>query len=129
MIPYEHTAGAGWARFFAWTSLGIGAASLAVAFLVPLAGEIGRVAVVAFFGGFAIWFGLMARSRFRAIEHPVSWPAVLGTVLGILTMVIMAYAMFALIMAIYYGVLLPMAPNWIAGISNPGVGIVPGVDV
>ena len=129
MIPYEHTAGVGWARFFAWTSLGLGAASLAVAFLVPLAAELGRVAFVAFFGGFAVWFGLMSRHRSRAVEHPVSWAAVLGTVLGILTMAMMAYAMFALIMAIYYGVLLPMAPNWIAGLSSPGMGVVPGVDV
>lgn len=127
MIPYEHTAGVGWARFFAWAGLGLGAASLIVSLTVPLAAELGRVAVVAFFGSFAVWFGLMAAQRFRQADQPRSWVAILGTVLGIATFALMAYAMFALIMAIYYGVVLPMAPNWIAGVSNPGV--VPGVPI
>ena len=127
MIPYEHTAGVGWARFFAWAGLGLGAASLIVSLTVPLAAELGRVAVVAFFGSFAVWFGLMAARRFRQADQPRSWVAILGTVLGIATFALMAYAMFALIMAIYYGVVLPMAPSWIEGVSNPGV--VPGVPI
>lgn len=126
MIPYEHTAGVGWARFFAWTALGLGAASVVVSFTVPLAAELGRVAFVAFFGGFAIWFGLMAAQRFRGARLPVSWVAVVGTVLGIVTMAVMAYAMVALILGIYYGVALPVAPNWVDGATVPSV--VPGVE-
>ena len=127
MIPYEHTAGVGWARFFAWTAVGLGGLSLLVSLTVPLAAELGRVAVVAFFGGLAVWFGIMGFQRFRQAGRSGSLIAILGTVLGIATFALMAYAMFALIMAIYYGVLLPMAPNWVAGLSNPGV--VPGVDI
>ena len=127
MIPYEHTAGVGWARLFSWTAVGLGALALLVSVTVPLAAELGRVAVVAFFGGIAVWFGIMGFQRFRQAGRPTSWVAIIGTVLGIATFALMAYAMFALIMAIYYGVVLPMAPNWVAGVSNPGV--VPGVDV
>ena len=127
MIPYEHTAGVGWARLFSWTAVGLGALSLLVSVTVPLAAELGRVAVVAFFGGIAVWFGIMGFQRFRQAGRPTSWVAITGTVLGIATFALMAYAMFALIMAIYYGVVLPMAPNWVTGVSNPGV--VPGVDV
>ncbi|MFF2371582.1 hypothetical protein [Agromyces sp. NPDC058110] len=128
MIPYEHTAGVGWARFFAWVGLVLGAASLIVAFTVPLAAEFGRVAGVAFFGGFAVWFALMGAQRFRDAEQPRSWVATTGLVLGVTTFAIMAYAMVALIVAFETGVVLPMAPNWIAGTPGPGV-FVPSVDV
>ena len=127
MIPYEHTAGVGWARLFSWTAVGLGALSLVASLTVPLAAELGRVSVMAFFGGFAVWFGILGYRRFRQAGRPGSWIAILGTVLGIATFALMAYAMVALIMAIYYGVLLPMAPNWVAGLSNPGV--VPGVPI
>ena len=125
MIPYEHTAGIGWARFFGWTSLGLGAGALATAFLAPLGAEVGNAAVVAFFGGFAIWFGLMARERYRAVPRRVSWFAVLGTVLGIVTMTVMSYAMIAFIVADATATVWPMAPNWVAIVPGgaPGVAV------
>ncbi|SFR83258.1 hypothetical protein SAMN05428970_2769 [Agromyces sp. CF514] len=127
MIPYEHTAGVGWARFFSWVGLGLGAASLIVAFTVPLAAEPGRVAGVAFFGGFAVWFALMGAQRFREAEQPRSWVATAGLVLGVVTFALMAYAMLAILLAPSVGFVLPVAPNWIEGVSNAGV--VPGRNV
>ena len=125
MIPMEHTSGLGWARFFAWTALGLGVACLAVALAVPLAGQFGRVAFTAFFGSFAIWAGLMAVPRFRAERHPVSWAAIAGVVLGGLTLALMCYAMLALILA-SYGTMLPMLPSWTAG--STGSGTLPGIN-
>lgn len=127
MIPFEHTAGTGWARFFAWVGLVLGAASLVVAFTVPLAAELGRIAAVAFFGGFAVWFALMAAERYRQAEQPRSGIATAGLALGVVTFAVMAYAMFAVIMAVYAGIVLPMAPNWVEGAVNPGGGV-PAID-
>ncbi|WP_448811275.1 hypothetical protein [Agromyces bauzanensis] len=125
MIPFEHTQGVGWARFFAWTGLGLGVAALIVSVTVPLALQLGRVSVVAFFAGFAIWAALMAVSRYRAAGRRVTWVAVAGAVIGIATFALMVYAAVAVILAVYYGTVVPMLPNWTAGVG--GAGVVPGV--
>lgn len=118
MIPFEHTRGVGWANFFAWTGLGLGIAALVVSVTVPLALQLGRVSVVAFFAGFAIWASLMSVPRYRAAGRRVSWVAIAGAVVGIGTFALMVYAAVAFILAGYYGIVIPMLPNWTAGVGG-----------
>lgn len=120
MIPFEHTRGVGWANFFAWTGLGLGIAALVVSVTVPLALQLGRVSVVAFFAGFAIWASLMSVPRYRAAGRRVSWVAIAGAVVGIGTFALMVYAAVAFILAGYSATVLPMLPNWTAVAASAG---------
>lgn len=124
MIPYEHTRGVGWARFFAWTSVGLGLGALIVSVTVPLALQLERVTGVVLFATFAIWGAFMAVPRYREARRRVPWMVVVGAGLGILTFGLMVYAAVAFILAGYYDTVIPMLPNWTDG---GGRGEVPGI--
>ncbi|WP_448006232.1 hypothetical protein [Agromyces bauzanensis] len=125
MIPFEHTRGVGWARFFAWTSVGLGLAALVVSVTVPLALQLGRVVWVVLFATFAIWAAFMAVPRYREARRRVPWVVVVGAALGIATFGLMVYAAVAFILAGYYDTVIPMLPNWTEG--GGGAGVVPDV--
>ncbi|MEV1129220.1 hypothetical protein [Agromyces sp. NPDC049794] len=125
MIPYEHTRGVGWARFFAWTSVGLGLAALIVSVTVPLALQLERVTWVVLFATFSIWGAFMAVPRYREAGRRVPWLIVVGAALGILTFALMVYAAVAFILAGYYDTVIPMLPNWTEG--GTGSPAVPGI--
>ncbi|MDF2575749.1 MAG: hypothetical protein K0S05_2661 [Agromyces sp.] len=125
MIPFEHTNGVGWARFFAWTSVGLGVAALIVSVTVPLALQLERVTWVVLFATFSIWAAFMAVPRYREARRRVPWVVVVGAALGILTFALMVYAAVAFILAGYYDTVIPMLPNWTDG--DDGGGEVPGI--
>ncbi|WP_188742148.1 hypothetical protein [Agromyces bauzanensis] len=126
MIPFEHTRGLGWARFFAWTSVGLGLTALVVSVTVPLALQLGRVVWVVLFATFAIWAAFMAVPRYREARRRGSWLVVVGAALGIATFGLMVYAAVAFILAGYYDTVIPMLPNWAAG-GGPGPAPAVGV--
>lgn len=108
----NHIVGLRWGRALAWTALTLGAASATVVLLVPLDGEPARPAAIFLFAGSAIWFGLMAEPRYRAVRGRGSFVAKTGIGLGVTAGLIAVYA-FIVIVVGSYGTHLPSPASWL----------------
>jgi hypothetical protein len=115
-----HVDGLAWARGFAWTSLGFAVATLACIVLVPLAGQLGRVAMLAFFATVSVWSAFMSVPRYRYAGRRATF-AIVGAVLGIIAFALVCYIALVFVLA-GYGTDLPGLPNWWAG-APVGVGV------
>ncbi len=118
--------GIGWARFFGWASFGIGATTVVLCFVIPLAGRYERTVWLVLFGSAAVWLGGMSLSRYRSLGR--RWPAipVLGMGFGCLTIAIMIYAFTVLVLA-SYGIEWPAPAHWLGPPGEPGPLLPPGV--
>lgn len=96
----------------AWTGIVFGVASLLVAWIVPLDGDLSRPVIIAFFASFAVWFGLMAEPRFRARRGRGSAVSKTGVGLGIAAFAMAAYAFVVIVLA-GYGTRLPAPQHWL----------------
>ena len=112
--------GIGWARFFGWSSVGIGVITTLACFFVPLEGQYGRTAWLVLFGSAAVWLGGMSASRYRSLGRRRAPLPIVGIVLGCLTMAVMIYAFTVLVLA-SYGVAWPAPAIWLApsGVTVP----------
>jgi hypothetical protein len=105
--------GLGWARFFGWSSVGIGVISTLTCFFVPLEGQYDRTAWLVLFGSLVVWLGGMSASRYRSLGRRRAPLPIVGIVLGCLTMAVMIYAFTVLVLA-SYGIAWPAPAIWLA---------------
>lgn len=113
----NHIVGIGWGRFLAWVSFGLGVATLLVVFTAPLDGELTRVAVIAFFASFAVWFGLMAEPRYRFALGRGSVVGKVGIGFGTAAGAVAVYAFIAIVL-VTYGTSLPTPAQWLGSAST-----------
>ncbi|MFE6965453.1 hypothetical protein ACFVAJ_10080 [Agromyces sp. NPDC057679] len=104
--------GLGFARFFAWTGLVLGAGALVIALFAPLEGQALRTVWIAGFGCAAIWVAAMAIPRYRRSGVRSSWAVRIAFVLGGLAVLVAAYA-FLVIWLASAGVELPAPSYWL----------------
>lgn len=116
-----HIEGIAWARVLAWAGLGLGLATVVLAIILPLVGDLSRPVGIAFFASFAIWFGLMAEPRFRGIRGRGSAVSKTGIGLGLAAFGVVAYAVTAIVLA-GYGTRIPAPSHWLSP-SMTGVAI------
>ena len=111
--------GIGFARFFAWTGLLLGAGAVVLAVAAPLEGDALRTVWITGFGAVAIWVAYLAVPRYRSAGLRVSFavPAAMG--LGGLAIVIMIYA-FAAIALASAGIDIPAPAHWLETPASPG---------
>lgn len=110
--------GIGFARFFAYTGLLMSVASLVLAVVAPLAGDVLRTVWITGFAVTAMWIAFMAVPRYRREGVRVSYAVPVTMALGALTIAIMIYA-FAVIALASIGVQLPAPAYWF-GETMPG---------
>lgn len=113
--------GLGFARFFAWTGLLLGAGALVIALFAPLEGQALRTVWIVGFGCAAIWVAAMAVPRYRRAGVRRSWIVRVAVVLGGLAALVGAYA-FLVIWLASSGIALPAPPYWLAPEQAP-VGV------
>ena len=118
--------GVGWARFFGWSSVGIGVITTLACFFVPLEGQYGRTAWLVLFGSAAVWLGGMSASRYRSLGRRRAPLPIVGIVLGCLTMAVMIYAFTVLVLA-SYGIAWPAPAHWLGPAGVPVPQSPPGV--
>lgn len=119
----DAAAGIGFARFFAWSGLGIAVAAFVLALLAPLAGDALRTVWLTGFAAAGMWVAFMAVPRYRAIGVRRSPVVTAAMVAGGVTIAIMIYA-FAVIAFRAGGVELPAPEHWVEGggaPANPGI--------
>lgn len=104
--------GLGFARFFAWTGLLLGAGALVIALFAPLEGQALRCVWIVGFGCAAIWVAAMAMPRYRRAGVPVSWTVRTAIVLGVLAVLVATYA-FVVIWLASAGIDLPAPSYWL----------------
>lgn len=114
--------GIGFARFFAWTGLLLGAGALVIALFAPLEGDALRTVWIVGFGCAAIWVAAMAMPRYRRAGVRTSWTVRAAFALGALAVVVACYA-FVVIWLASTGIELPAPPYWFAPERAP-VGVI-----
>ncbi|SIN88989.1 hypothetical protein [Agromyces cerinus] len=114
----DEVGGVGFARFFAYTGLLMGIASLIIAVAAPLEGDALRTVWITGFATASMWIAFMAAPRYRREGMRVSPAVPITMALGVLTIVIMVYA-FVVIALAANGIVLPAPAHWFGGSTAP----------
>ena len=114
--------GIGFARFFAYTGLLMGIASLVLAVAAPLEGDALRTVWITGFATVSMWIAFMALPRYRREGMRVSPAVPIAMAIGVLTIAIMVYA-FIVIAVASIGVDLPAPAYWFGGAGPSGVSV------
>ncbi|UOQ87976.1 hypothetical protein MUN74_11785 [Agromyces endophyticus] len=109
----DGTGSIGFARFFAWTGLLLGAGALVIALFAPLDGQALRCVWTVGFGCAGIWVAGMGLARYRRAGVRRSWVVRTAFVLGGLAVLVAAYA-FVVIWLASAGIDLPAPGYWLA---------------